>query len=157
MRTITRREMLLAVPGVAVASRLLAQAAPIRVRGLSSVTLAVSDVARSVAFYQGLFGLPIQARHGSKVLLRLGNGPYFLGLMPADAAGPRIDHWGLAVEGFDAGRVVEALAGHGVTRAASDGPGLAGGPLKVRVSTRGDTQEVYMADADGLVMQLQDP
>ena len=159
MSYFTRREMLLAVPGLAVAGRLLAQqAAPaaIRVRGISSVTLAVSDVARSVAFYQELFGLPVQARHGSKVLLRLGNGPYFLGIMPADADGPRIDHWGLAVESFDPNRVVDMLAAHGVTRADS-GPGLAGGPMHVKVSTRGDTREVYMSDGNGLVMQLQDP
>ncbi len=158
MSFVTRRAMLLAVPGLAVAGRLLAQAGPpaVRVRGISSVTLAVSDVARSVAFYQGLFGLPIQARHGSKVLLRLGNGPYFLALMPADAAGPRIDHWGLAVEDFEVGRVIDMLAAHGVSRAIG-GPGLSGGPMRVRVSTRGDTPELHMGDADGLVMQLQAP
>lgn len=155
-RAVTRREMLLAVPGLAVASKLLAQAGPpaIRVRGISSVTLAVSDVARSVAFYQGLFGLPIQARHGSKVLLRLGNGPYFLALMPADAAGPRIDHWGLAVEDFEVSRVVDMLGAHGVSRAIG-GQGLSGGAMRVRVSTRGDTPELHMGDADGLVAQLQ--
>jgi catechol 2,3-dioxygenase-like lactoylglutathione lyase family enzyme len=157
-RVVTRREALLAIPGLAVAGRLLAQAAPapIRVRGISSVALAVSDVARSLAFYQGLFGLPIQARHGSTVLLRLGNGPYFLALMPADAAGPRIDHWGLAVESFDANRTADMLTAHGLTRAGS-GQGLSGGPMRFRVSTRGDTQEVHMGDADGLVTQLQAP
>jgi catechol 2,3-dioxygenase-like lactoylglutathione lyase family enzyme len=158
MGSVTRRELLLAVPGLAVASRLFAQIGPppIRVRGISSVTLAVSDVARSVAFYQELFGLPVQARHGSKVLLRLGNGPYFLGLMPADGAGPRIDHWGLAVEDFEVGRVVDMLAAHGVSRAIG-GQGLSGGPMRARISTRGDTPELYMGDADGLVAQLQHP
>jgi catechol 2,3-dioxygenase-like lactoylglutathione lyase family enzyme len=150
--------MLLAVPGLAVAGKLLAQAGPppVRVRGISSVTLAVTDVARSLEFYQGLFGLPVQARHGSKVLLRLGSGPYFLALMPADAAGPRIDHWGLAVEDFDVGRVVDMLGAHGVSRAIG-GQGLSGGPMRVRVSTRGDTPELYMGDGDGLVTQLQAP
>ncbi|MEQ1855108.1 MAG: VOC family protein [Longimicrobiales bacterium] len=153
-RALTRREMLLAVPGLAVASKLLAQAgpAPIRTAGLSSVTLAVSDVARSVAFYQDVFGLPVQARHGSKVLLRLGNGPYFLALMPAGAAGPRIDHWGIAVPDFDPARVVSMLSAHGVARA-TDGPA----PLRVRMTTRGDTPELHMADSDGLVIQLQAP
>jgi catechol 2,3-dioxygenase-like lactoylglutathione lyase family enzyme len=146
--------MLLAVPGLAVASRLLAQApAPIRVRGISQVTLAVSDVARSTAFYQELFGLPIQARHGEKVLLRLGSGPFFLALMPAGAGGPRFGPWGLAVEGFDAARVVDALVAHGVSRANS----LSDGPLRVVSSTRGDTPEVHLVDADGLVSQLQHP
>jgi catechol 2,3-dioxygenase-like lactoylglutathione lyase family enzyme len=155
MISITRREMLLAVPCLAVAGRLLAQApAPIRVRGISQVTLAVSDVARSMAFYQELFGLPIQARHGDKVLLRLGSGPFFLALMPAGAAGPGFAQWGLAVEGFDPARTVDMLAAHGVARA--DG-GAPVGPLKVRVSTRGDTPELHMGDPDGLVTQLQHP
>ena len=158
MSAITRRAWLLAVPGLAVAGRLLAQVpAPIRVRGISSVTLAVSDVARSTAFYQQIFGMAVQARHGEKVLLRLGNGPYFMGLMPAGAAGPRIDHWGLAVEGFDPDRIVEQLGAHGVSRAESGASGLSGGPLRVRVTTRGDTREVYVGDPNGLVLQLQDP
>jgi catechol 2,3-dioxygenase-like lactoylglutathione lyase family enzyme len=154
---ITRREMLLAVPGLAIAGRLLAQASPIRVRGISQVTLAVSDVARSTVFYQQLFGLPIQARHGDKVLLRLGNGPFFLGLMPADGAGPRIDHWGLAVENFDPERTMEQLAAHGVRLAEAGGPGLAGGALRVRMTTRQDAQEIWLGDPNGLVMQLQHP
>jgi catechol 2,3-dioxygenase-like lactoylglutathione lyase family enzyme len=156
MRSITRREMLLSAPGLALAGRLLAQAgpAPIRVRGISQVTLAVSDVARSTAFYQELFGSAIQARHGDKVLLRLGNGPFFLGLMPAGAGGPRFDHWGLAVEGFDPARTVEMLAAHGVTRAEG---GSSVAPMRVRASTRGDTPELHMGDPDGLVMQLQHP
>jgi catechol 2,3-dioxygenase-like lactoylglutathione lyase family enzyme len=154
---ITRREMLLSVPGLAMASRLLAQVGPIRVRGISQVTLAVSDVARSTAFYQQLFGMPVQARHGQKVLLRLGNGPFFLGLMPADGAGPRIDHWGLAVEGFDPERTIEQLAAHGVSRAESGSAGLSGGALRVRTTTRNDAQEVWLGDPDGLVMQLQHP
>ena len=150
MSWITRREMLLTIPALAAARRLLAQAAPIRVRGISQVTLAVSDVARSTAFYQELFGLPIQARHGDKVLLRLGNGPFFLGLMPAGAAGPRCDHWGLAVDGFvNARTVVSALGAHGITQG--------DGPLQMRLVARGDTGEIYLADPDGLVMQLQHP
>ncbi len=102
MSALTRRELLLSLPGLAVATRLLAQTAPqpLRVRGLSQVTLAVSDIDRSLAFYQGLFGLPIQARHGSAVLLRLGSGPRFVALTEAGAAPPRIDHWGVAVEGL---------------------------------------------------------
>jgi hypothetical protein len=31
-------------------------------------------------FYQGLFGMPVQARESSTVLLRIGNGPPFLAL-----------------------------------------------------------------------------
>jgi len=158
MSAITRRELLLALPGLAVAHKLLAQAgpAPLRVLGLSQVTLAVSDVARSVAFYQQLFGLPVQARHGDAVLLRLGDGPFFVKVVPAGDMPPRIDHWGLAVEGFEVQRALGTLEALGVGRAIG-GQGLSGGPLRVRVHTRGDTAELDLGDPDGLVMQLQDP
>jgi catechol 2,3-dioxygenase-like lactoylglutathione lyase family enzyme len=158
MSALSRRDLLLSLPGLAVASRLLAQAGPqpLRVRGLSQVTLAVSDVARSLAFYQGLFGLPIQSRHGSSVLLRLGSGPRFIALTEAGAAPPHIDNWGLSVENFEVGRVLEALNAFGISRAIG-GQGLSGGAMHVKVTTRGDTPELFVGDPDGLVMQLQDP
>jgi catechol 2,3-dioxygenase-like lactoylglutathione lyase family enzyme len=157
MSTVTRRELLLSLPGLAVAHRLLAQAGPqpLRVLGFNQVTLAVSDVARSVGFYQRLFGLPVQGRHGDSVLLRLGDGPHFLKIMPAGGAPPRIDHWGVAVEDFEVGRVLETLNALGVGRAIG-GEGLSGGPLRVRVHTRDGTPELFLGDADGLVTQLQD-
>ena len=86
MSPLTRRELLLSLPALAVASTLLAQEAPLRVGGLHYVTLAVSDVGRSLTFYQSLFGMPVQARHGSNVLLRVGDGPLFIELMPAGRA-----------------------------------------------------------------------
>ena len=158
MSALTRRELLLAVPGLAVARRLLAQAGPppLRVLGISQVTLAVSDVARSVGFYQRLFGLPVQARQGEAVLLRLGAGPHFLKIGPAGPAAPRIDHWGLAVPDFEVASVLSSLNALGVGRAIG-GQGLSGGPLRVRVSTREGTPELFLGDPDGLVMQLQDP
>ena len=158
MSAISRRELLLALPGLARAHRLVAQAGPppLRVLGLSQVTLAVADVARSVAFYQALFGLPIHARHGDAVLLRLGDGPEFLKVMPAGGAPPRVDHWGVAVEDFEVGRVLETLNALGVGRAIG-GEGLSGGAMRVRVSTRNGTPELFLGDPDGLVTQLQDP
>lgn len=158
MSAVTRRELLLSLPGLAAAHRLLAQAgpAPLRVLGLSHVWLAVSDIGRSLEFYQGLFGLPVQARQGDAVLLRLGDGPHFLALTNAGSAPPRIDHWGFAVEDFDVGRVLDTLAGLGIGRAIG-GQGLSGGPMRVRISTRVGTPELFMGDPDGLVTQLQDP
>ena len=155
---ITRRAMLLSLPGLALTPRLLTQhrAAPLRVVGLQQVTLAVSDVERSLAFYQQLFGLSVQARHGVSALLRLGDGPHFLALTETGSATPRIDHFGMAVEDFDVDRVVEALVDHGIT-GGGVGESLSGGPLRVRVVTRGNTSEVYLGDPNGLIIQLQDP
>jgi hypothetical protein len=63
---IDRRRFLVSVPAVLAAHRMMAQgtAPQIRVNGLSQMTLTVSDPRRSIDFYQGLFGMPIQARQG---------------------------------------------------------------------------------------------
>jgi len=155
---ITRRAMLLSLPGIALVPRLIAQhqVAPLTVVGLQQITLAVSDIERSLAFYQELFGVSVQARHERSVLLRLGAGPHFLALTEAGSAAPRIDHFGLGVEGFDVDRVLETLEGHGIAGGGSSG-GLSGGSLRVRVVTRGSTPEIYLGDPNGLVIQLQDP
>lgn len=153
MSRITRRELLLSLPLLAVGRRLLAQQAPLPAGSLHQVTLAVSDVARSLEFYQGLFGMPIQARHGDKVLLRIGSGPRFMALMPAGAEGPRIDHWGVSVDGYNLGRLMGQLESLGLTRV-TEGPGLSGGAMHSRMTAREGIPEVFIGDPDGLVTQL---
>jgi catechol 2,3-dioxygenase-like lactoylglutathione lyase family enzyme len=117
------------------------------------MTLYVSDPKRSLEFYQGLFGMPIQFRQGNAGgLLRIGPGPQYIAL--AAAGGDRkigIDHFCMTTDGFNAGRVVATLAEHGVAK--SEGPGA----LKTWQRMRGDTLEFYVGDPDGIVVQLQDP
>jgi catechol 2,3-dioxygenase-like lactoylglutathione lyase family enzyme len=163
----TRRELLLSLPALAVARRAVAQAGSpaIPVKALNHFTLAVSDVKRSLDFYQGLFGMPVQARQGSTVLLRMGNGPQYLALTAAGANPPSIvPKVGMTVENFNPDRIIGALAKHGVAKAEPSAPGWSGGPMKVRLSRRGPdnggapdgTPELYLGDPDGLVIQLQD-
>src|SRR5688500_18960507 len=108
----SRRDMLRSVPALALARGLLsgrahAQSAGLRPRALNHTTLAVSDQKRSLDFYQGLFGMPIQARQGNTLILRVGNGPQFIALSVAGAnAPPRIDHYCLTVDGFDVERIL---------------------------------------------------
>jgi catechol 2,3-dioxygenase-like lactoylglutathione lyase family enzyme len=167
MNTIRRRELLLSIPGLALVPHLLGQAAKptITLKGINYFVLSVSDMKRSIDFYQGLFGMPIQARQGSDVLLRIGKGPQFLMLTPAGANPPRIiPRLGLTVDNFNADRIVGLLEQHGVTRAAAGDPGLTGGAMKVRVSRRGPenggaaegTPELFLGDPDDFVLQVQD-
>lgn len=151
---------MLSLPALALLPRrLMGQSGrQLRARGLHNVTLAVSDVTRSLEFYQGLFGMPVQARHGDARLLRVGRGPKFLALSPAAAnATPGISHYGIAVENFDVDRILSVLADHGVTRADPSAPGPSGGARKVRVTTREGTPEIFVGDPSGIVFQLQDP
>jgi catechol 2,3-dioxygenase-like lactoylglutathione lyase family enzyme len=122
-----------------------------RVRALNHMTLFVSNPKRSLEFYQGLFGMPIQARQGDSALLRIGPGPQYIALA---AAGPNrkpgIDHFCMTVEGFNADQALKILADHGVTRSE------AAGPLKAWTRMRGETLEFHLGDPDGIVVQLRD-
>ena len=156
---VTRRGFLGALAALAMAPSALAQTVPpIPVRAINHMTLGVSDPARSLDWYQGLFGLPIVARQARTVVLRVGAGPQFLALGGSASANPRITHLCLAVDDFDADRLVRILGEHGI--AASD----ASGPMQVRIRQRGaefggapeGTPELYFGDPDGIVIQLQD-
>ena len=118
-----RRHFLTALPALALAPRLAAQATPpsLKVRGLSQLTLTVSDMARSLKFYQDIFGMPIQARQGTTLFLRIGNGPQFLALkQAAPGERPSISAFGMGVEDFSLERVLRVLEENGVTRATGD-------------------------------------
>src|SRR5260370_3147992 len=103
---LTRREALLSLPALAAASKVLGQSGkpPIRVRALNHMTLTVSDRQRSVEFYQGLFGLPVQHRQGVSTGLRIGSGPQYISLAQGGAnAKPAIAHFCMTVDSFQCG------------------------------------------------------
>jgi len=133
--------------------RLMAQTSnpPIRTRGINHVTLQVSDLKRSVDFYQGLFGMPIINRQAMSAGLQIGTGPQHLGLSLAGTEAPNINHVCLNVENFNVDRIVGILTQRGFTK--SEDPG----PMKVRVRMRDATPELYFYDADSIAIQLQDP
>ena len=163
MSELTRRSLLGSFGYLALTQAIRAQPAkpPIRVRSLNHMTLAVTDPARSQEFYQGLFGMPVQARQGATTLLRVGSGPQFVALSKVGAnAKPGIHHFCMTVENFNADGILKTLADHGVTRtdaAAKD-------PLRAWVRVRHEdaggakegTPELYFTDPDGIVVQLQD-
>lgn len=157
---ISRRSLLAALPALAMAPKVFAQGrGRLRARALNHMTLSVSDLKRSLDFYQGLFGMPIQARQGSTIVLRLGDGPQFLALSAAGANPPRIGHFCMTVENFSVDGVLRTLAEHGISRSDTSGA------MKARVRMRGPenggaqegTPELYFGDPDGIVVQLQDP
>ena len=122
------------------------------------MTLTVTDLKRSLEFYQNLFGMPIQARQGQTTVLRIGDGPQFIALTGGPNAKPRIDHFCVTTEHFNLDRIFEILAGHGIAK------GSGRGAMKAFVRMRGaelggdkkGTAELYIGDPDGLVIQLQD-
>ena len=140
--TMSRRELLGALVALAVSPVPAGQ--PSLVIGLATqlnhATLFVSDVARSQDFYQRLFGLPLLTRQGAGVNLRAGAA--FVGLYPAANRGaPRIDHICLAIDRFEAKAVLPKLKDLG---------------LDAEIVQRGDTEELYFSDPDGIRVQIQD-
>lgn len=158
---IDRRRFLVSLPALVIVPTALAQqraAAPLAITSFNHVSLNVTDLKRSLDFYQGLFGMPIQSRQGAgSVQLRIGAGPQFLNLA-GGATTPGIDHMCVGIENFDVNRVLKVLADHGVSK--SDQRGA----MKVQVSLRKPdeggakegTPEVHVGDPDGIDMQLQD-
>jgi catechol 2,3-dioxygenase-like lactoylglutathione lyase family enzyme len=138
----TRRGALLALSATMVSPGVLAQQAraPIQTRRLNNVMIAVANLDRSTAFYEKMFGPSV--RQGDTAVFRVGDGPHFFGLR-ATRGGERPDFlsYGMTVVDFDPERVMRALADHGV-----------GGS---QISRRGDTPELFVADPNGIKLQLQ--
>lgn len=136
------------------------QTSAIRLRKINCFEIRVSDVDRAVAFYQDLFGMPVQARNTDRVCLRIGAGPQFMAiraLSPGEA--PAITHLGYAVEAYDTDRVLTALVNSGFEQI--DPPPVTAAGIDHAMTTwirmRGDTPELFFADARGLIVQLTDP
>src|SRR4029450_5497730 len=118
MSELTRRQLLFSLPVLGSAVALPFQVAlgqagssPIRVRSLNHFGIAVTDPKRSIDFYQGLFGMPVQARMGTTTILRVGAGPQFLSIRPLEGdASPRITHFGLGIEAFNVDSIIAGLA-----------------------------------------------
>lgn len=159
---LTRRALIAAVPAAAVLGSLpraaLAQGAPlIRLQKINCFEVRSSDVERTVALYQDLFGMPVQSRHGGRVCLRIGEGPAFMAVRPLEAGEtPAFTHIGYSVEGFDVTTQQAALNTLGyetIDAPALSAPGIEN-PMKTWVRMRGDTPELYFSDARGLIVQL---
>lgn len=138
---LSRRDLLTALATVVTAIQARAAEAPLGpIKQLNHVTVFVPDVKKSVDFYQSTFGMPVLTRQDPGVNLNTGTG--FLGIYPTpNGARGSINHLCLAVDNFDADRVLKTLQDRGV-------------PARIR--QRGDTKELYLTDPDGISLQLQD-
>ena len=154
--SLRRRDFLGGLGALALAPNAVAAMAarsPISVTAINHAKIRVTDPARSLEWYQSLFGLPIVARQGTTVILRIGDGPQFLAIDGESSRKPGIVHMGLSVDSFDANQVLQTLKTNDQL-----------GPIKARIHTRGPelggapsgTPELFLEDPDGITVQLQD-
>jgi Glyoxalase/Bleomycin resistance protein/Dioxygenase superfamily len=101
---ITRRNLLLALGALVMAPRVMAQSSkpPIVTRRLNNVMISVSEMERSLEFYQKLFGTPV--KQGDVAIFRLGDGPHFFAISEATrGARPGFTAYGMTIDDFPDG------------------------------------------------------
>jgi catechol 2,3-dioxygenase-like lactoylglutathione lyase family enzyme len=136
-----RRDLVAILGALAAAPRAAAaQPAALQAATLNHASLIVSDLDRSVAFYRGVFGMPVKSTQQGGVNLAVGDA--FLGVYQGGpSAMPHINHVCFGIRDFDAEATVAALERQG---------------LAAESRTRDGVTQVYTADPDNLRIQLQD-
>jgi catechol 2,3-dioxygenase-like lactoylglutathione lyase family enzyme len=98
---------------------------PIATLWINGTELRVADVARSVAFYRGIFGLPVREENERGVVLGIGPGPQYLRIVPAGGRPIGIANFSLAVQPSEPESLARRLAQFDVSsvHVAASGPG----------------------------------
>jgi catechol 2,3-dioxygenase-like lactoylglutathione lyase family enzyme len=156
----SRRDLMASLPVALATPAAFGQASGIRLERLNSFEIRVTDTAAALDFYQGLFGMPVQARVDDRIALRVGDGPQFMALRQVrDGEAPGITQIGYAVDDYDPVRLTNALERIGFERI--NAPSVTDDGIAHRMQTwtrrRGDSEELYFADDRGLIVQLSDP
>ena len=115
---VTRRELIQALAMLAAAGAgTTASAAPLRSGSINHVSVLVSDMARSIEFYNRVFGLSVQNEDKANKIARLGIGGKILVSLRIEPPPGIIDHFAIGVEGFNREAVTADLKGFGLTPA----------------------------------------
>ena len=114
---LTRRQLiqalstLVAAPAVAVDA---GQAPSLHGTGIDHVSILVTDMQHSAAFYQRVFGMTQVSEDKPNQILRLGTQRTIVSLRHEGPSGV-VDHFATKVDNFDRDRVTEQLKPHGLT------------------------------------------
>ena len=113
---LTRRELIqgltMLTAASATASDAQGQDVGIKVAKIDHVSIQVSDLPRSIAFYQKMFGLPVVSEDKPNEIVRLGVGKTLVSLHHKTPTG-LVDHFAIAVENFNEDLVARELKARG--------------------------------------------
>jgi catechol 2,3-dioxygenase-like lactoylglutathione lyase family enzyme len=142
---LTRRELVAALTGLVTctATAVRAQSGPVaQGRTINHVSMAVTDVEKSAAFYANLLGLKQVSRPGNGGI-NLGLGTSFLGVYKIAQPG-RVHHFCLGVDDYDPVRIADRLKQQSVEARIDTNP--------ANRTSGGD--QLYFNDPDGAIVQL---
>jgi catechol 2,3-dioxygenase-like lactoylglutathione lyase family enzyme len=113
---LTRRELVQGLTTLAAASGAAAQTSGAATKGakIDHVSIQVSDLPRSIAFYQKMFGLTILSEDKPNEIVRLGAGKVLVSLHHKSPTG-LVDHFAIGVEKFDKDSVTRELKARGAS------------------------------------------
>ena len=113
--TLSRRQLIRGLSLLAAATTpaaALAQDGGVKATSLNHLGIVVSNLQRSVAFYQKMLGLSVVSEDAPAKIARLGQKGTLISLRQAAPVG--VDHYALSIEGFDRDLVTKRLTQLGV-------------------------------------------
>jgi catechol 2,3-dioxygenase-like lactoylglutathione lyase family enzyme len=115
--TLSRRQLIQALSLLVATPRAgTAQTTSLHGTGIDHVSVLVSDMSRSAAFYQSIFGMTTISEDKPNQILRLGMKRTIVSLRHEPPAGTgTVDHFAITVENFNREAVTKELSSHGLT------------------------------------------
>ena len=114
--TLSRRQLVQGLTALAAASTALpaaAQTTPFSATRIDHISVQVTDMARSIDFYQKIFGLKILGEDKENEIVRMGVTRIIVSLHRKPPVGI-VDHFAIAIDGFEREAVTAELAKHGL-------------------------------------------
>jgi catechol 2,3-dioxygenase-like lactoylglutathione lyase family enzyme len=114
---LSRRELVQGITALAAAgagTAAQAQDAGLKGMKIDHISIQVSDLPKSIAFYEKIFGLTILSEDKPNEIVRLGIGKIIVSLHHKNPTGI-VDHFAIGVEGFNRDAVTRKLKELGVT------------------------------------------
>ena len=92
------------------------QEAPFKSTRIDHISIQVTDLPRSIDFYQKVFGLTILNEDEANEIVRMGTTRIIVSLHRKPPTGI-VDHYAIAIDGFDRESATRTLEQHGLTPA----------------------------------------
>lgn len=112
---LSRRELIQTLTAIAAAAGTSASAASLKAGSINHTSVLVSDMARSIDFYNRVFGLSVMNEDKANKISRLGSGGKVLVSLRVEPPAGLIDHFAIGVEGFNREAVTKELQSMGLT------------------------------------------